>query len=310
MAEDRILNQLKLRDLRILLAVTQTGSMAKAATQLATSQPAVSRAITEMEATLGVSLFERSSQGVEPTPYGRALTKRGVAVFDELRQGVKEIEFLTDPTAGEVRIGCNPFLAASFGSAVIDRLSRSHPRITFHHVTAYGTTLYRELTERNVDLLIAREFRSAADERFEFEFLFRDSYVVVAGAENPWVRRRKILLADLINELWVLRPAESVVGEVAMQAFRAAGLDYPRSAVVTDSPEVRMSLLATGRFLTIVPASALRFPTRRPEVVVLPVKLPVAPVPNEIVTLRNRTLSPVAKLFIECVREVAKPLRK
>ena len=85
MRDDVIVHRLKLRDLRILLAVTQAGSMAKAATLLATSQPAVSRAIADMEATLGVALLERSSQGVQPTPYGDALIKRGVAVFDELR---------------------------------------------------------------------------------------------------------------------------------------------------------------------------------------------------------------------------------
>ena len=85
------------------------------------------------------------------------------------------------------------------------------------------------------------------------------------------------------NESWVLPPPESVIGSVVMEAFRASGLDYPRTTVVTDSPEVRISLLATGRFLTIFPASALRFPTRRPEIKVLPVELPMARVPN-----RNR----------------------
>ena len=171
-------------------------------------------------------------------------------------------------------------------------------------------TLHRELSERNVDLLIARRFGPIADERLDFEFLFDDSYVVVAGAQNPWVRRRKIALAELVNEPWVLPPPESVVGSVAMEAFRASGLDYPRATVVTASPEVRMSLLATGRFLTIFPASALRFPAKRPELKVLPVELPMARVPNGIVTLKNRTLSPVAQLFIELAREVAKPLAK
>ena len=107
------------------------------------------------------------------------------------------------------------------------------------------------------------------------------------------------MLADLVHESWVLRPSESVVGALSKEAFRVSGLDHPRVTVVTDFPEVRMSLLATGRFLTIVPASALRFPTKRSEIKILPVELPVAPVANEIVTLKNRTLSPVAKLFIE-----------
>ena len=231
-------------------------------------------------------------------------------MFDDLRQAVKNIEFLADPTAGEVRIGSTAFLAASFVSAVVDRLSRRYPRIVFHLVTGYVETLHRELSERNVDLLIVRRFGPIADERLDFEFLFDDSYVVAAGAQNPWVRRRRIELAELVNESWVLPPPESVIGSVVMEAFRASGLDYPRTTVVTDSSEVRISLLATGRFVTIFPASALRFPAKRPEIKVLPVELPMARVPNGIVTLKNRTLSPVAQLFIDCAREVAKPLAK
>ena len=151
-------------------------------------------------------------------------------------KGVKNIEFLADPTAGEVRIGSTPFLAASFVSAVVDRLSRRYPRIVFHLVTGYAETLHRELSERNVDLLIVRRFGPIADERLDFEFLFDDSYVVAAGAQNPWVRRRRIELAELVNESWVLPPPESVIGSIAMEAFRASGLDYPRATVVTDSP--------------------------------------------------------------------------
>ena len=81
-------------------------------------------------------LLDRNPQGVEPTEYGRALLDGGAAVFDDLRQAVKNIEFLADPTAGEVRIGSNALLATSFVSAVVDRLSRRYPRIVFHLVTA------------------------------------------------------------------------------------------------------------------------------------------------------------------------------
>ena len=242
--------------------------------------------------------------------YGRALLDGGAAVFDDLRQAVKNIEFLADPTAGEVRIGCTPLLAASFVSAVIDRLSRRYPRIVFHLVTGYVETLHRELSERNVDLLIARRFGPIADERLDFEFLFDDSSVVAAGAQSPWARRRRIELAELVNESWVLPPPGSVIASIAMEAFRASGLDYPRTTVVTDSPHVRISLLATGRFVTIFPASALRFPAMRAEIKVLPVQLPMARVPNGIVTLKTRALSPVAQLFIDCAREVAKRLAK
>jgi DNA-binding transcriptional LysR family regulator len=143
-----------------------------------------------------------------------------------------------------------------------------------------------------------------------FELLFDDRDVVAAGAQNPWARRRRIELAELMNEAWVLPPPDNVVGAVALKAFRACGLDYPHTTVVSDSAHVRMSLLASGRFLSIFPASALRFPARHPEVRVLPVELPLARVPVGIVTLKNRTLGPVARLFIEHAREVAKPLAK
>jgi DNA-binding transcriptional LysR family regulator len=310
MPVDRVMHRLKLRELRILLAVTQTGSMAKAATQLAISQPAVSRAIADMEASLGVSLLDRNPRGVEPTQYGRALLKRSVAVFDELRQGVQDIEFLSDPTAGEVRIGSIPPLAASFVPAVIDRLSRRHPRIVFHLMTTQLDSLHRELSERNVDLLITRRSGRFADEHFSFETLYDDPYAVVAGAQNPWARRRKIELAELVSERWVLPPPESLLGSDFMEAFRAGGLDYPRATVVTFPIEARISLLATGRFLTIFSSSVLRFPTRRPEIKVLPVEMPKAHVPNGIVTLKGRTLSPVAQLFIEHARELAKSMAR
>src|SRR5450759_1310546 len=273
---DRIGRRMKLQDLHVLMAVVQAGSMNKAATLLNTGQSAISRSIAELEHTIGVRLLDRNPQGVEPTQYGRALLDGGVAVFDGLRQAVKNIEFLADPTAGEVRIGSSAFLAASFVSTVIDRLSRRYPRIVFHLVTGYVEPLQRELSERNVDLLIVRSFGSNADERLDFEFLFDDSYVVAAGVQNQWVRRRRIELAELANESWVLPPPASVIGSVVMEAFRASGLDYPRVTVVTDSPHMRISLFATGRLVTIFPASALKLPTRRSEIKVLPVELPPA----------------------------------
>src|ERR1700681_666345 len=139
---DRIGRRIKLQDLHVLMTVVQAGSMGKAAQRLNTSQPNISRSIAELEHALGVRLLDRHRQGIEPTEYGRALLDCGVAIFDDLRQGVKSIEFLTDPTAGEVRIGCNSFLAASFVSAVVDRVSRRYPRIVFHLVTAPAEILH------------------------------------------------------------------------------------------------------------------------------------------------------------------------
>jgi DNA-binding transcriptional LysR family regulator len=110
---DRIGRRIKLSDLHVLLAVAQSGSMARAASQLAVSHPVVSRSISDLERALRVQLLERNRRGAELTDYGSAMLSRTNAAFDELRQGVKDIEALADPTAGEVWIGTTPSLAAS-----------------------------------------------------------------------------------------------------------------------------------------------------------------------------------------------------
>jgi DNA-binding transcriptional LysR family regulator len=306
---DRIGRRIRLRDLHILLAVVQHKSMAKAAGYLAISKPVISKSIADLEHMLGVRLLERDRHGAEPTAYGTALLKRGITVFDELRSSVKDIEFLVDPTAGDVRIGANPMLATGFVSAVVERLSRRWPRIVFHVVARPGEMLLAELSERNVDFLVARRLGALADKRLDFELLFDDRDVVAAGAQNQWVHRRRIKLADLSNEIWVLPPPDNVVGSVVMNAFRARGLDYPRAAVFSDSPHVRMTLVDSGRFLSIFPASALRFGANR-RISALPIEPPLARVPVGIVSLKNRTLGPVARLFVDHARELARPLAK
>jgi DNA-binding transcriptional LysR family regulator len=202
-------------------------------------------------------------------------------------------------------------VANSFVPAVIDQLSRRYPRIAFHIVSGNTETLHRDLHERNADLLVAwKAGPFTDDDRLDFEILYDDTLVVAAGAQSPWARRRKIELAELVNEPWALPPPESGIGAVAMRAFHARGLDYPRATVASFPTEVRMSMAAAGRFLTIVPSSALRFPIKRAEILALRVELPQGRVPIGIVTLKNRSLSPTARLFIEHARQVAKPLAK
>ena len=307
---DRIGRRLKLRDLHILLAVAKSGSMGKAAADLAISQPSVSKAIAEVEHAIGLRLLDRGPQGIEPTIYGRALLKCGVAVFDELRQGVKEVEFLTDPNAGEVRIGCTETMAAGFVSAVIDRLSRQYPRVAFHLVPADSSTLvHRDLRQRNVELVITATSSLSLERDLNVEILFDDKIVVMAGAESKWIRRRKLRLADLIDEHWVLPPPDSIPGANIARIFRANGFEPPRVHMVSFSLPLHHHLLATGRFVTMLPLSMLRFGKHLP-LKLLPVETRQSPYPTGLISLRNRTLSPLAQLFITCAREVAKPLAK
>lgn len=304
--------RLKLRDLQLLEAVVRQGSMAQAASHLNLSQPAVSKAITGLERTLGVRLLDRSTRGVEPTRYGIALLKRGTAIFDEVRQGVKEIEFMADPAAGELRIACGEVFTAGLLPAIIERLGRQYPRIIcqVEQANTVSTLEFLELRERRVDLALGRIPEVFEEKDLNADILFYEHVYIVAGRRSKWARRRRIKLEELVDEPWLLVPPNTLSSKMIQEAFAASGLAMPRASVLSFSVHLRNSLLPTGRYLAYLPGSFLRFGAMRAAFKVLPVHFPVEPMPVAIITLKNRTLNPAVQLFIKCAHEVSKPLAK
>jgi DNA-binding transcriptional LysR family regulator len=307
--EQQIGRRLRIRDLQVFLAVVECGSMAKAATQLGVTQPAVSEIIAGLESTFGARLFDRSPQGIETTLYGRALLNRALAVLDELKQGAKEIAFLADPTVGELRIGAPESIAGGFLSAVIEKFATDYPGISLYadSLTTPGLNL-PALRERKLDMALTRLPHSdeppASD--FNVETLFEDEVVVVAGLRSRWARRRKIALSDLADARWIMTPSGSLNPELVAEAFELNHLKMPKAALTTFSVHLRTHLLATNNYVAAMPHSLLQFNAREFGFKALPVKLPVRSFPVAVVTLKNRTLSPVAELFIKYLRKITK----
>jgi DNA-binding transcriptional LysR family regulator len=301
-----ISHRLKLRQLRVLLAVAQFGSMAKAAEHLAISQPVVSKAIADLEQLLGVRLLDRGPHGVEPTLYGRVLVKRSTAIFNDLRTSVTELEHLSDPTAGELRIGSSEAVAAGMLGVIIDNLSEQHPRLIFEVTLGGGLTdlQYRELQGHNLDLVIGR-LPSVLPDDTEAEILYYDPSFVVAGQQSPWARRRKIDLADLVNESWCLPMFDTFPWTRIADAFCTRHLALPHRIVTTRSILLMTTLVETGGFLTILPRTVVHFCAKKFSLKILPVALDSEPYPVGIVTIKDRTRNPVATLFQECARRVA-----
>jgi DNA-binding transcriptional LysR family regulator len=308
--ESQIGKRLKLRDLHVFCTTVRCGSMAKAAQQLGVSQPAVSEVVADLEHALGVRLLDRHSQGVEPTLYGAALLKRSVAAFDELKQSIRDIEFLTDPTVGELRVGCPESLSSGILPQVILRFLQSYPNVVLHVDQVVTPALeVRELLERRLDLVLARTRPLGTDtlgDELNIETVCYDQLVVAAATGSPWARRRKIDIAELVGEPWILQGQGTWVYQVLAEAFRSRNLSMPHVSLVTFSMNLRADLLADGPFLTVFPESVLRFHAERFSLKVLPISLPQQPWPVLIMTLKNRTLSPVVERFIDCVREVSK----
>jgi DNA-binding transcriptional LysR family regulator len=307
---EHVERRVKLHDLRSLMTVAKAGSMGKGARLLNTSQPAISRSIADLEHAVGQRLLDRSRRGVELTKYGRALIDCGSAMFDDLRQGLKQLEFLADPTVGEIRIGGNEAVVAGLLATVYERLRRRYPRIAIH-VTQVPVVSqqYKELRERKVDLIFGR-IGQVVDDDIATEVLFHDRTFVVAAPQNKWSRRRKIKLADLAEEMWALPPPDTLIGSVIPHAFRASGVDIQSKSIATGSIHLQTALLASGSFLIVVPGSVLRFSKNLPPHKIVAVDLPVPAWPFGVMTLKNRAINPAVQLFIEYAREVVKPLTK
>jgi DNA-binding transcriptional LysR family regulator len=283
--------------------------MAKAAAHLGVSQPAVSEAIAGLERSLDVRLLDRGRRGVEPTVFGTALLNSSKAAFTELRQGIKQIEFLSDPSAGELRIACPESISSCILGPIIKRMTERYPRVRLfaEQTVRYSKPLFPQLENREVDLLFTRwgtPVTESVSKAVNMEILFNDRIRLAAGKHGPWARRRKIDLAELIDEPWITVPSDDIGGAVLVKAFRARGLEPPRITVTTYSVHLRNVLAATGRFIAALPESVLRFNTAHLRE--LPVDLPTPPWPVAIMTPKNRTLNPVVERFIECAREVAK----
>ena len=217
-----------------------------------------------MERTLGYRLLDRTAQGVEPNLYGRALLKWAKAVFDDVHQGVAELDFISDPTSGELRVAATGPIVAAILPVILERMRRRHPSIIFHVDQITSVSQQQDaLRERRVDLLMGRTLGQVSED-FGEEILFHERTFVAAHSSNPLCRRRKLALRDLVDEPWCLPPSETVGGALIHQAFQAAGLELPRATVVTGAIHMHAALMGLGPYLSIFPGSMLKFnPQRR-----------------------------------------------
>jgi DNA-binding transcriptional LysR family regulator len=305
----RMGRRVTLRDLQVLIAVAQSGSMAKAASHLSITQPAVSQAVANLERAFGARLIDRGPQGAVLTSYGEAIQRRGVEVFDVLKQGSRDIEYLSDAGTGDVWIGANEVLLGGFVPTVVQRLTEQHPNVAVHAMTVNTSDFdFQKLRERKLDLLLGRVMPPTNDD-LNVQPLFEEGLSVVVGQSSPWAKRRKVTLSELAGGPWIFGEPDNVVRSVVSKAFVDSGLDAPRVGIVSVSMHLRLALLATGNYVSTIPNSFVRYAVDRWSLRILPIDLGLR-LPVGIFTLKNRTLSPVALNFIRNVRSVAKSVAK
>jgi DNA-binding transcriptional LysR family regulator len=195
---------------------------------------------------------------------------------------------------------------------VIERFFKKYPRVVLHFdevASASAARNFPELRDRKYDLILARGRSLPAEQQLadelNFETLFDDPLVIAAGPQSKWAARRgKIDLAELVDGPWIMQAPQTWNYRHLAEAFHARGLAMPTAGFVTLSMSVIAHFVPDGPFIAALPRSVAHFNSLK----VLSIDLPARPWPVNIVTLKNRTLSPVVERFIECAREVTKSI--
>jgi DNA-binding transcriptional LysR family regulator len=311
--DSRIGRRLRLRDLHVLFVAVEHGSMSAAGAHLHMSQSAVSQAIAALEEALKVRLLDRTPNGVRSTIYADAIMRRGAIAFDELRSGIRDIEFLADPASGEIRIACSETLAGGILAPCIESFSKKHPQVVFE-ILQSNSFLRRDFVElraRKADLELLILSGLSADglrDDLNVEHLFDEVLCPAASPHSRWAKRRKLSLADVVDASWITPYAGAKSEKALLDAFRAEELPPPRIVAKTVSAQLRNFLSLRGPFIALVPATLLKINADTIGLKELPLQLQMPPVPVMMVTVRNRTLSRTVELFLDCVRDAARSI--
>ena len=301
---DRLPRHLKMGELRVFVAVMEHRSFRKAAAALHVTQPAVTKAVAGLEALLGVKLFDRNAQGVEPTVHGFSFAPHAVAIFGELRGAAQALAVVASGAKGSLRIGTVPMPGVPILPLAIRDLVDAHPDIFVSVVEARELELAERLRKREIELAIFRLalFNPGTDLRVDV--LFEERLTVLASIEHPLAKRDTISWQELLGHKWVMAPADSSFLDHVRRTLGRLGMELPRHAVESTSTHFQYGMVLHGRMLSFGLRSQYAFAPKRDFLVQLPVDLPSVMGAIGAVTLKAREPSPLARQLVGTLRSL------
>lgn len=305
--QDRLGRQVKLRELRVLLAVAEQGSFRKAARQLHLTQPAVTAAIAELEHTLGVRLFVRTSRGVTPTAHGESFVPRATAIFGELVRAAEDIEIVSRGSRQTLRVGAG---GGGWGQGILPaalaKLLDPQPDAFILIREADEDVLLELLKARKLDLYFSRLAPMPDDPDLAVHPLFEDSICVLARRSHPLAGRRKVAWEALADEKWVTPQSGALSFDHIQRTLHKGGLSMPRHVIESASAPVALGMVLQADFLCFGTFHYYAHSVLKSMLTILNVGLPSIPVPLGAVTLRHREPNLLAVRLMKIVAELAK----
>ena len=303
---NRVISRLKLRQLQLLVGVGQFRSILHAARQLNISQPAATKLIKDLEADLGVVLFDRSNRGVVPTPFGTALIRQGQLILSQITRAADEIGELRDGFSGRIAVGTLLAASASLLPRAVSMLTNERPGLMVHIHEGTNDHLMPMLRAGDLDFVMGRlsEQRYRAD--LIQEPLFDERVICVARPGHPLSGSAQVAQQQVLDFGWILPPGETTLRRQIDLMLLETGLGGPRRTVQSVSYLFNRGLLVVSDTVALVPEHAVETDLANGTLVELGWQVPLAAGTVGVSRRRDGELSPAAEAFLGFVRQVAR----
>jgi DNA-binding transcriptional LysR family regulator len=298
-----IRKRLRLRHLQLMVALSETESLRRAADDLAITQPAATKALRELEDTIGVSLFVRHARGMEPTVFGEAVMRYARVVFEDLDELREELAAIEAGDIGKVRIGAVMAPSPELLTHTIVKLKEAHPRLQMAVTIDTSDVLVQSLQQDQLDIVIGRIPDGFPALDLSFETLSEEALSIVARPDHPaalaTVRPK---LAELARYPWIIQPHPSPMRQVIDQTFRESRVAPPVSTVETSSILTTLSLLRDSDMLAVLPSSVAQYYVELAAIAAVATPLRGRLAPYGLILRKNRRITPATQLVIDSIR--------
>lgn len=296
----------RLRHLELIAEIYDCRSILKASRRLSLTQPTVTKALQDVESTLGLKLFERSNRGIEPTEYGEIFARHAKVLLAQLRHAAEELENLRVGYSGKVSVGTLLAASASILPDAIVLLKKERPGVAISVIVGTYDILMPSLLAGDLDMVLGRLPAQGRSRALVYEEFYAEPICVVARRGHPLTRKRRLALRDLANEPWLLPLPETELHRQIERAFIDAGASLPKNVIESVSILTNRVLLRKSDCLGVMPYHVALDDVEHGLLAILPVKLKSLEGPVGVIVRAPGDLPPAASALRECLRAAAK----
>lgn len=300
--------RLRIRQLHMLIVISEVGNIRKSAEKLNLTQPAVTKALHETENFMEVELFVRSNRGVIPTSYGNILINHAKIVMSQLSHACNDLSDLQTGHGAKIVVGTLIVASSKLLPHAIQNVQKQYPDIRVHAIEGVNDKLIPALLNNDIDLVVGRLSDFRYRDNIICEALYKTNAVIVVGANHPLVARKNLHLNDLLEWRWILPPKGTTVRRQIDKSFFDVNLQPPDEAVESVSFLLNQRLLQNTELVGVMPYEVAQEIMVKDNIHILPVTLPETSGYVGFSVNRNRTLPAVVRIFINILMASASEL--